>query len=125
MVFILYYDKYLARLEARLAGGSHPGKGRVEVRYNGTWGTVCDDSWDIQDANVICRMLNFTQATRTLGSAYFGPGLGVIILDDVQCSGSESNIVDCPHNGFRNHDCDHYEDTSVVCTDPGMQICLY
>lgn len=70
----------------RLAGGNETA-GRVEIFLNGEWGTVCDDAWDINDANVVCNQLGFAGALDYLGSAAFGEGTGEIHLDDVGCNG--------------------------------------
>ena len=48
-----------------------------------------------------------------LGSAYFGQGSGTILLDDVQCNGTESYLTNCTH--ITNHNCGHSEDASVRC----------
>ncbi|XP_048588805.1 hemicentin-2 isoform X2 [Nematostella vectensis] len=98
----------------RLMGGGSPQAGRVEILHQGAWGTVCDDSWDMNDAKVVCGMLGYV-AVRAVGSAHFGQGSGQIWMDGVRCTGSENDISQCPFNGWGSHDCSHGEDAGVIC----------
>lgn len=97
-------------------GGKNDLEGRVEILHNGNWGTVCDDSWDINNAAVVCRMLGHGPATFAGHEAWFGEGTGEIFLDDVHCLGIETDLSDCRHNGHGNHNCGHSEDASVMCS---------
>ena len=88
----------------------------MEIFYNGKWGTVCDNSWDIKDARVVCRQLGFPYAVSAPHRARFGFGSGQVWLDNIDCSGNESTIVDCQHRGWGVQDCNHFYDASVVCS---------
>ncbi|XP_062262529.1 adhesion G protein-coupled receptor F4-like [Platichthys flesus] len=99
----------------QLVNGRDRCEGRVEVFSFGVWGTVCDDLWDMVDANVVCKQLNCRLATEIFSNARFGQGSGLIALDDVNCIGHEANLSQCGNRGWGIHNCGHYEDAGVNC----------
>ena len=99
-------------------------EGRVEVYHNGAWGTVCNDMWDIDDANVVCRQLGYSRAMSAHGRAAFGAGSDPIHYNDVACSGCEARLADCPHNAIGQHDCGHDDNAGVVCEGTNKYIAI-
>jgi len=103
----------------------------VEIFHEGLWGTICDDYWDIQDANVVCNSLGYPGAASANASvsikgvhesfdycfiqAEFGAGSGFIWLDDVECAGDELFLSMCNHSDWGLHNCLHVEDAGVTC----------
>ena len=94
-------------------------EGRLEVFYNNTWGTVCDDSFDNAfNPYVVCQQLGYPSG-RVADMGTFPPGTGVIWLDEVTCMSSEAGIHHCPSNGWGINDCGHGEDVGIICDQPG------
>ena len=89
--------------------------GRIEIQYNGVWGTVCNRNFDISSANVACRSLGFVAALHLVSSV--SPGTGPIWLNNVRCFGNETSLEQCRHGGFgNNYYCSsHYYDVGVEC----------
>ena len=110
----------------RLKGPLHNGyEGYVYIKgSSGNWGGICDDSWDKQDADVICKMLGYLEAEEAyLGSEHsYGPSSGNnFILDNVECTGFEFDIFDCPRigtgaGGEEIHNCGDSEWAAVKCS---------
>ena len=96
--------------------GSSQYEGNVEVLFNGTWGTVCDDGWGITDASVVCRELGYSSAIMFTHKGYFGRGSGPIWMDDVKCTGLEYELSGCKSNGVGTHNCIPGEEAGVVCS---------
>ena len=90
--------------------------GRVEIYHSGQWGTICDDHWGMQEANVACQELDCGTAVAVKYKAFFGMGTDQVWMDDIDCTGSEKALAECPHRGFGENDCDHNEDAGLVCS---------
>ena len=101
-------------MPVRLVGGEGAWEGRVEVQIRGEWGTVCDDGWDLKDANVVCSSLGFNNALEI--TKMYGPGSGNIWLTNVGCLGNEDSILQCEHAIVASYDsCFNSHDVGIRC----------
>ncbi len=132
----------------RLQDGLFDSDGRLEIYHDGEWGSVCDDWFDRNDANVACRQLGFSGETGAIRLAT--RGIGRMCLDDLHCAGTEGSLLDCPagfnpsetgsHQPARDrlgvHNCVQSEAVSIACTPldpeddvdserPGAQVLPY
>ncbi len=109
----------------RLVGGKDEHEGRVEIKHDKEWTTVCDTGWDKIDADIICHQLGYRRAIRESTGAEFGEGTGTILLSNVQCKKDDlkyrydvryCNVTDWYPT---EDECTHAQDAGVVCDAEG------
>ena len=96
--------------------------GRVQVKHNGKWGRVCNTNWGNKEASTLCRQLGFVDgraeniATKSSGSIH---------MDNVNCSGSESSILECKHRSSWTDTLSSCDDARAICNATSMYLLSY
>jgi len=95
--------------DVRLVGGPSPPKGRLEVYHNDTWRTMSAYLFHNAAARVICHMLGYGYVGQFASKRFGGYGTTCWYLNDLRCSGTETNIGNCRHSGWRRSSyCNNY-----------------
>ena len=93
--------------------GDYDWTGRVDLFFRGEWRSVCDDKWDKNEANIVCKQLGFPGMIKEM-SLLPTPN-GEFWLDNLECDGSEDKLCNCTSNGFGIEDCVMGEGAGVTC----------
>ncbi|KAH3870890.1 hypothetical protein DPMN_034081, partial [Dreissena polymorpha] len=107
----------------RLVSNVNTYQGRVEFQYFGVWGTVCNTNFNQNDARVICKLAGYdtlSNITIHTNANKYGPGSGNLIVEDLQCNGTETDIDECASYPWKENSaktpCDsHNYDVGVNC----------
>ena len=125
----LFSNQFIS-VPVRLAGsGSSKTEGYVEAinTTSGLWGGVCDNSFDILDAHVICKMLGYPTAIEALANSaaddlYGTPLVSNFVLNNLACTGLETSVFDCRLTGESNDNCEAFEIAGVICATSKLLI---
>ncbi|XP_033645329.1 uncharacterized protein LOC117304824 [Asterias rubens] len=109
----------------KLTGGANGLQGFLQVYVGGKWGTVCNEEWDKDDADVVCKQLGasggamFTESSHSLGN--INSSLPVH-MSMANCSGTERKLTECAHSNVTQ--CTHASDVKIDCVIPGYKACV-
>ena len=99
--------------------------GRLEYYFNGQWGTVCGSIWDFADANVACKKMGFLTEEYYRINIPSGSSSQPIWVNNVECAGNETNLIDCSGTFNGTNNCTHTEDIGISCSRNGKKtICI-
>ncbi|XP_064859482.1 CD5 antigen-like [Oncorhynchus nerka] len=112
-----YYHHVTCSESVRLVDGSGLCSGRVEVKSNQSWASVCEADFDRQDAEVVCRELGCGAPTALQGGLY-GEGEGQTWDKEFQCKGNESLLLDCDTSDRKNNTCLPGYAVGLTCSEP-------
>ncbi|KRZ28512.1 Neurotrypsin, partial [Trichinella pseudospiralis] len=104
-------------VEVRLVNGSSIDRGRLEVKFYGIWGTVCNRDFTVHDAAVVCRMLGKQGVPIIEPYQKYGSGTGPIWLQNPGCSGDEEELTRCRIRRWGYSKCSHDEDVALYCKE--------
>ncbi|XP_045920016.1 scavenger receptor cysteine-rich type 1 protein M130-like [Micropterus dolomieu] len=101
----------------RLVNGTRLCSGRLEVKSNQRWSSVCEADFDQQDAEVVCRELG-CGAPSVLQRALYGEVEAPMWTKEFQCGGHESALLDCRSSGSARNTCSPGKAVGLTCSEP-------
>ncbi|XP_064871818.1 scavenger receptor cysteine-rich type 1 protein M130-like [Oncorhynchus nerka] len=112
-----YYHHVICSESVRLVDGAGLCSGRVEVKSNQSWASVCEADFDRQDAEVVCRDVGCGAPAALQGGLYGGGG-GQTWDKEFQCKGNESILLDCDTSDRENNTCLPGNAVGLTCSEP-------
>uniref|UniRef100_A0A8C7JG99 Deleted in malignant brain tumors 1 protein-like n=1 Tax=Oncorhynchus kisutch TaxID=8019 RepID=A0A8C7JG99_ONCKI len=112
-----YYHHVTCSESVRLVNGSGLCSGRVEVKSNQSWASVCEADFDQQDAELVCRDVGCGAPAALQGGLYGGGG-GQTWDKEFQCKGNESLLLDCDTSDRKNNTCLPGNAVGLTCSEP-------
>ncbi|KAM6970112.1 scavenger receptor cysteine-rich type 1 protein M130-like [Aplochiton taeniatus] len=115
-VFTQRLSKSLSPESVRLVNGSRPCSGRVEVKSDQWWVSVCEADFDWQDAEVVCRQSG-CGAPSALQGALYGEVEAPVWTKEFQCEGNESRLLDCVTSASARDSCSPGKAVRLTCSE--------
>uniref|UniRef100_A0A8C7SF59 SRCR domain-containing protein n=1 Tax=Oncorhynchus mykiss TaxID=8022 RepID=A0A8C7SF59_ONCMY len=112
-----YYRHVTCSESVRLVDGAGLCSGRVEVKSNQSWASVCEADFDRQDAEVVCRDVGCGSPAALQGGLY-GEGEGQTWDKEFQCKGNESLLLDCDTSDRKHNTCPPGNAVGLTCSEP-------
>uniref|UniRef100_A0A668ARM1 SRCR domain-containing protein n=1 Tax=Myripristis murdjan TaxID=586833 RepID=A0A668ARM1_9TELE len=106
----------LSTQSVRLVNGNSLCSGRVEVKSDQSWSSVCEADFDQQDAQVLCRELGCGPPS-VLQGALYGEAEAPMWTKEFQCEGSESSLLDCGSSGSARNTCSPGKAVGLTCSE--------
>ena len=101
----------------RLTGGALDNEGRLEVFFDGEWGSVCNRNWGRWSGSVACKDLGYESLVKVTGTSQYNNAENIPIwLNGVQCAKNDRRIRDCAHEPVGYQPCSHDEDVGLICS---------
>merc|ERR1712035_204585 len=99
----------------RLVSGTSRCSGRLEEKSNQQWSSVCEDDFDQQDAEVVCRELS-CGAPSVLQGGLYGEVEAPMWTKEFQCGGNESALLDCRSSDSARNTCSSGKTVGLTCS---------